>query len=124
MHKKLVSKDIGFFLFAPLRLCVSFYHINEGVPLLSFRNRARLSSPANSPAADQVLLEERFTPGQPVQTLWPLADHLGTARVILHGAGLVLSRLTYDSFGNLVNVPAIAPTFTGRAIIQANLLVR
>ncbi len=59
-----------------------------------------------------MLLEERFTPGQPVQTLWPLADHLGTARVILDGAGLVLSRLTYDSFGNLVNVPAIVPTFT------------
>ena len=58
------------------------------------------------------MLEERFTPGQPVQTLWPLADHLGTARVILDGAGLVLSRLTYDSFGNLVNVPAIVPTFT------------
>ncbi len=66
----------------------------------------------HGPAADQVLLEERFTPGQPVQTLWPLADHLGTARVILDGAGLMLSRLTYDSFGNLVNVPAIVPTFT------------
>ena len=58
------------------------------------------------------MLEERFTPGQPVQTLWPLADHLGTARVILDGAGLVLSRLVYDSFGNLVNVPAIVRTFT------------
>jgi RHS repeat-associated protein len=67
------------------------------------------------PSVDQVLAKEDVLAGQ---TLWLLADHLGTIRDIVNDAGAVLNRIAYDSFGNVLSQtdPLITTRylFTGR----------
>lgn len=70
-------------------------------------------------AVDEILAEEQIdTPGSAGDTLWQLADHLGTIRDIADDSGAVVNHIVYDAFGNIID--ETAPTvlhrfgFTGR----------
>lgn len=66
------------------------------------------------PAIDQIMAQEGPAHG----TVWALADHLGSVRTLVDGAGGVLDRLTYDSFGTVQSSgqagPITSHLFAGR----------
>ena len=78
------------------------------------------------PAVDQILADEAVTSlAAPGEILWPLPDHLGTARDLAQrdpttGETTVANHRTFDSYGNLLTQtnPALDHlfTFTGRAL--------
>jgi RHS repeat-associated protein len=47
---------------------------------------------------DQILADERGG-----SVVWALADNLGTVRDVVDGSGVVLNRVTYDSYGRVVS---------------------
>jgi len=64
---------------------------------------------------DQILVVENVATAQ---NLWTLVDHLGTVRDLFSNDEVVLNRITYDSFGNVVSQTDAAFStrylFTGR----------
>ena len=67
------------------------------------------------PGVDQVLAQEDVVAGQ---TLWLLADHLGTVHDIINDSGALSNHILYDSFGNVLyqtdSTVTIRYLFTGR----------
>lgn len=69
----------------------------------------------HGPSVDQILAIEEDSTGE---TLWALADHLGSVRDIVDDTGAVENHIVYDAYGNVVSETAAAVDFiygfTGR----------
>ena len=67
----------------------------------------------HGPAVDQIFAQQHGS-----NSLWYLADHVGSVRDLTDSAGNVTDHLVYDSFGNLMNTSdvsfALRYQFTGR----------
>ena len=84
------------------------------------------------PAVDQILADEAVTSlAAPGEILWPLPDHLGTARDLAQrdpstGETTIANHRTYDSYGDLLTEtnPALDHlfAFTGRALDESTSL--